>query len=100
MTASEEFTPAVERAAELLIREAETTGLIRDDVRNGLAVALTDTNDPDDIARVLYVLHWSADGHTSAKFALSRWDVAVEETRVHWRKVANGLRSHILGGAS
>lgn len=37
---SETFTPAVERAAELLIHEAETTGLIREDVRNGLAAAL------------------------------------------------------------
>lgn len=37
---TETFTPAVERAAELLIHEAETTGLIREDVRNGLAAAL------------------------------------------------------------
>lgn len=35
-----EFTPAVERAAEILIHEAETTGLITDDVRRGLDAAL------------------------------------------------------------
>lgn len=47
---AETFTPAVERAAELLIHEAETTGLIREDVRNGLAAAL----DVEEMARTIH----------------------------------------------
>lgn len=98
MTAAEEvFTPSVERAAELLIHEAETTGLIRDDVRNGLAVALSDPADPDDLARVLFVLDKRARGwNTSPEMFSNGWS----SDRKHWRAVADSLRSHILDGAS
>jgi hypothetical protein len=73
--AETEFTPAVQRAAELLIREAETTGLITADVRNGLAAAL-DVEEMALFRRVVWIVR------------------EVERTR------ASAVRTAILGGAS
>lgn len=83
------FSPAVERAAELLIREAETTGLIRDDVRNGLAVAL----DVDEMARAAY----------NAMFDASRWPSwsrLEPHERIVWIQHAKAMRDAILGPES
>jgi hypothetical protein len=81
---SAEFTPAVERAAELLIREAETTGLITDDVRNGLAAAL----DVDEMEEVM-------------RAAIDAWatrDIHPGETLVGF--LAASLRTAVLGDDS
>lgn len=114
---SNETTTAVERAAQrtfdLIAEGARDSGrwadLAPNDITRGwhlfaaqhhIQNALTDPNDLDSLARTLYVLHWSVDGRTTARFALSRWEIATEESRTHWRAVADGLRMMLLGGAS
>lgn len=57
---TETYTPAVQRAADLLIHEAETTGLITEDVRNGLAAAL----DVEEMARAVADDLYGQDVHT------------------------------------
>lgn len=83
------YSPAVERAAELLIREAETTGLITDDVRNGLATAL----DVDEMGRAMY------NGMYDAALWPAWSDLQPHEREV-WLKHARNIRAAILGGAS
>lgn len=97
--AEEVFSPSVERAAELLIHEAETTGLIRDDVRNALAVALDveemaqffnpTTAEP---ARTIVMDAWRSVGLDAEQL------MALEEAKAI--ELASAFRSHILGGVS
>lgn len=86
------YSPAVERAAELLIREAESTGLITADVRNGLAAAL----DVEEMARAAdpnAFRQFDPAAHASIQRSfMARRGTALE----HARKI----RAAILGGAS
>lgn len=83
---TETFTPAVERAAELLIHEAETTGLIREDVRNGLAAAL-------DVEEIAPILRQVATGNGG-------WTYLTERTKRKWREAAQEFRTALLGADS
>lgn len=89
---SETFTPAVERAAELLIHEAETTGLIRDDVRNGLGAAL----DVEEMA--LEMLKHQRIAPYSERQCMCGVTVSSKETGAE--HVASALRASILGADS
>lgn len=82
---TETYSPAVERAAELLI-QAETTGLIHDDARDALAAAL----DVEEMARVIFKSRWP------------RLDYDKGVSTGHQQSAlrdATALRAAILGGA-
>lgn len=110
------ITPAVERAAQrtfdLIAEGARDSGrwadLAPDDITRGwhlfaaqhhIQNALTDPDDPDSLARTLYVLHMGA-YDTSAEHALRLWYGASDVLHVHWRSVADGLRMMLTGSAS
>lgn len=110
--------PAVERAAREIYGEWENEysgdypwpawesdeNLSRDTARtwatNTLAAALTDPDDPDSLARTLFVLHSMARGYTEDQ-AAEIWSLEVREaSRIHWRAVADGLRMMLTGSGS
>lgn len=99
-------TPAVVRlgAAWLRWEHGEHADLYRPDldaVRDWLTAALTDPDDPDSLARTLFVLDACTRAPFSAEEALLWWDrVVTEEIRVHWRSVADGLRMMLTGAGS
>jgi hypothetical protein len=102
---SGDTTPAVERAADLLIHEADTTGLITDDVRNGLAAAL----DVDEITETLARTQWNM-LPLVVRGEMPEWDdeesevprgVARTFERQHFRRLARpfaeAVRAALLG---
>lgn len=80
-------------------RDDEFRAAMEEDARNWLTAALTDPDDPDSLARTLYVLHLGAQG-VPAKHALDLWTAVPDSRRVHWRAVADGLRMMITGSGS
>lgn len=107
-------TPAVERAAEALVLQE---GVIdwsvlsesmrdtpRDQVREILTAALTDPDDPDSLARTLFVLWAVSENPQEFAFGATEatiwWSDMPEHKRVHWRAVADGLRMMLTGEGS
>lgn len=102
---SDEMTPAVEAVARVIALAHYPEQTVTDDydmveyyypnAREALTAALTDPDDPDMLARTLYVL----DSGQQAEFALRIWFEAREDQPVkqHWRAVADGLCTAIFG---
>ena len=92
-------TPSVERAA----RSLRDDGAYSDDVareylaQHALTAALNDPDDPDSLARTLYVAFHT--GRTEAKSRQAWCWIDVFE-RDHWRAVADGLRMMLTGSGS
>lgn len=92
--------PAVARAQEELFNlfgvglEREAKGLLH--------TALTDPNDPDWLARTLFILSYTADSHTPGEKALQVWNSLSEDAmvKIHYRIMADGLRIIISGRVS
>lgn len=111
---SNETTPAVQRGGEAFAeawdaRVAEigldvevdpiefTTAVFRE----GMVAALSDPDDPDALARTLFQIHLASDPNLiPGEESLELWPLMSEGSRVHWRAVADGLRTTLLGGAS
>lgn len=101
-------TPAVKRAEKAFASEVKAGSngdgwYIRIEegaMSRAVAAALTDPDDPDSLARTLYVLHWSVDGRETPTFATSKWGSLVGPAREHWRAVADGLRATLTGSGS
>lgn len=99
------YTRAVERAAELLIHEAETTGLITDDVKRGLDIALDVEEMTETLAREQWnrlslvaageMPTWEATGASLGRFG----DVERQSFRDRVRPFADAIRRSILGEA-
>lgn len=95
-------TPAVRRLAIELERRVWEVDLYDNIARDGLTAALNDPDDPDSLARTLYVIHVGLAGWTAAE-ALVMWNQPPEctdDVRVHWRAVADGLRMMLTGTGS
>lgn len=98
-------TPVVERAADAIERyEMETLHVDQsymDEARAALTAALTDPEDPDSLARILFALQMCATDTTMpAEDAFRLWFDMAEEVRAHWRAIANGLRIMLVGRPS
>lgn len=106
-------TPAVERAESAIY--STIWGGPRDDdrfpdeeeyegARTVLTAALTDPDDPDSLARTLFVLWAVAEEPNDWAFGATEatiwWSDMPEHKRVHWRAVADGLRLMLTGSAS
>lgn len=101
-------TPAVERAARKLTTFGRLSpaaweritpserGYWIANAQEALTAALTDPDDPDSLARTLWVLDRQALGLIPVSPAM--FDQS--PSRKHWRAVASGLRSALVGGAS
>lgn len=72
--------------------------------RKILTAALTDPDDPDFLARTLFVLHYGTDGAEPVALddALREWTnrIGMNHRREHWRTVADGFRTVLTGQAS
>lgn len=97
---STQSTPAVQRAVEAMRRMPFTPHDYSsyDVAREALTAALTDPDDPDALARTLYVLHAGAEGW-KADDCLRMW-ADYEDERVLWRAVADGFRMMLTGSGS
>lgn len=97
-------TPAVERATDSLRDAYQSGGSWPEIGQAALTAALTDPDDPDSLARTLFVLHVGASPMGwSATMALQIWDSPEPEgggAREHWREVADGLRMMLTGSGS
>jgi hypothetical protein len=88
----EQADESIERMKQWAMRDASVA----------LTAALSDPDDPDSLARTLFVLNAGASGW-SVPESLTMWerkDAYFEETRVHWRAVADGLRMMLTGSGS
>lgn len=116
-----ETTPAVERAARAAVAAdphladviidgkvgAHTWETIpglgqenyRVTVQAALTAALTDPNDPDALARTLFVIDVGVRTGVTAEGAVALWNMAPHH-REHWRAVADGLRMMLTGQGS
>lgn len=65
-----------------------------------LTAALTDPDDPDSLARTLWVLDSGLWTGLSAEEALARWAGAGDAPREHWRALADGFRMMLTGSGS
>lgn len=93
-------TPAVERAADAIDSNgAWSDGLRHLRAREGLTAALTDPDDPDSLARTLFVLDVGTRTGINAEMAVTMWKMA-PGAREHWRAVADGLRMMLTGSGS
>jgi hypothetical protein len=108
-------TPAVERAAQrtfdLIAEGARDSGrwadLAPNDITRGwhlfaaqhhIQNALTDPDDPDSLARTLYVLYVVDAGiYSTAEIAVQAWTLSAPSRRKRWRAVADGLRMMLTG---
>jgi hypothetical protein len=100
-------TPSIERAGEAIVREEGVLDwdVLSEQMREypcGLAVAaltaaLSDPDDPDWLARTLFMVHARAH-HQSERLARMVWrDQYGEANRENWRAVGDGFRTSILG---
>lgn len=83
-------TPAIERAETAIFGHDDSGEDLTEDARRGITAALSDPDDPDSLARTLYILHHGVKG-TTAETALYAWG-NIDSDREHWRAVADGLR--------
>jgi hypothetical protein len=90
---SAETTPYV-RAIEAAAGTYSTPEGVADAV---LTAALSDPDDPDSLARTLFVLYHGAGG-APAETALMWWDNETR-SRTRWHRVAASLRMTLTGGA-
>jgi hypothetical protein len=93
---------AVERAAKAIAYEYGEDYDIGHEVeaRAVLTAALTDSDDPDWLARTLFGLHsYGIGGLPEDEDVIAAWNVHGERSHDHWRAVADGLRATILGEA-
>lgn len=101
-------TPAVERAADALYADvthvaraggASVHVLAHQMAVTALTAALTDPDDPDSLARTLYVHHCAHVLGYTEETALTLWPMA-PNVRDLWRAVADGLRMMLTGSGS
>lgn len=88
-------TPAVRRLATELERRVWEVDLYDNIARDGLTAALNDPDDPDSLARTLFVLHHEATGWLVGAHVFD-----ASPSRKQWRAVADGLRLMLTGSAS
>lgn len=67
--------------------------------RDAITAALSDPEDPDSLARTLYLLNAGL-ARWSEPAEVRLWQRSSEATRVHWRAVADGLRMMLTGQGS
>lgn len=95
------LTPSVQRACGEAVQNAHLN--IPSLVIDILQAALKDPNDPDWLARQLFVLNNTHDGTTIPRWtpeqALKVWNELADDAwvRLHYRMVADGLRILITG---
>lgn len=70
--------------------------------REAVTAALTDPDDPDSLARTLFVLHHTTAQSMTADEAVRVWNerIGIEPRRERWRAVADGLRMMLTGSGA
>jgi len=104
MMTAEHTPPAIERAAMAGggawargMQDAHVPHLWRHIAVETITAALSDPDDPEFLARTLYVLSRSAHGWITNAQAFGN---APKDVQVHWRAVADGLRTMLTGQGS
>jgi hypothetical protein len=104
-------TPAVERAIDAIAEQwaaLAASGTAGDPyafatsfATRALTAALTDPDDPDSLARTLFVLYVLDAGiYSTAEIAVGVWTLSAPSRRARWRAVADGLRMMLTGQGS
>lgn len=100
-------TPAIDRAAQAgslaymsAMASATVPHVWRCVAGTILTAALTDPDDPDSLARALFVLNAGMYGWSATSARVQWEDEYNEATREHWRAVADGFRMMLTGSGS